>query len=474
MNFPGPLLRHSSPTHSGGPDPSPVFELEITARGFLFLAEQPGFQPLTPIFEKHFELLDEPFKSGEYDFAFKHGMVVLFPCSRIWNDIRVSFTLHDKDAAAFSDAFDRLCPIAERSLRLPTKVYLLESDYKAQLVQRDDAIHEVFTDVLTRLAFSPLAAVLFPVVHWSVEPGLFETNKSTAVIMVHKWLKSQAPPPIVIVLGDRAADAQAILENVQLEDDAGAVPLPIELVRPELPSWDVAEQPEPEVWFQGLDHSYGVHGRGEKATRSGQDPILLSWALINAYLMARAVASCNPGDEEAQLSLKSAEASLQVTLIHELSHAYVTQYDQISPMRTDVRGTADARWDEAEDHDECAGQIEAGRLVETAWFGAPHYLALRNDGAIRFLTIAIAGADNHKGSDSEKDRKREGLDPIAEAIAWDADMLDMLWTMPPNIRFTSIPSPGLLLRPQQERTWNRQDSTQDYGCTDQKGQASVH
>lgn len=48
-----------------------------------------------------------------------------------------------------------------------------------------------------------------------------------------------------------------------------------------------------------------------------------------------------------------------------------------SPRRKDVIGAEDSKYDAAEDEKK-AGVIEAGNLVETAWLGGPHRLALDN------------------------------------------------------------------------------------------------
>ncbi|KAJ7069920.1 hypothetical protein C8F01DRAFT_1114625 [Mycena amicta] len=401
---PGPLLRPGDIDESGQFIPVQCFGdaalvdlsfvkyVQVQKRGLIFCSEQ-----RRGIFEKRFGFMDIAFQTN----ARKFQRVVELPaCPRIRDDILVQLFLTDENATLFNDAIRTASPPEGRRGELPALIYLLQEQHVATLLPLHHPLYDVINHVLTLLAFTDLADIFGPIVHWSVAPSPnLASQQQLARATIHQWLQNTPPPRLVVTFGE--GDIEAKLNNVKF-DEAGSGKFPEDVVTLSeiCEAWPLKSYPEPQIWFRQLVSDYGVHIRRRDTL---DQTIVLNWDLIRWFGVAHAAASRPGAPERDHLSLASVEASLRVTIAHELSHVYVTQRHPSgdSPPRTQVGGVRSRRWDDAEDPHR-QGMIEAGNLLESAWLGAKHCLGVGTDRSLRFLTTFIAVGSSESNSDSEE------------------------------------------------------------------------
>ncbi|KAF8208165.1 hypothetical protein K438DRAFT_317006 [Mycena galopus ATCC 62051] len=119
--------------------------------------------------------------------------------------------------------------------------------------------------------------------------------------------------------------------------------------------------------------------------------LALSHQLVEHFAAAYAawVDAAPTEKTEARHPFDAATASVKTTLIHELTHIWVSTTSGSSPPRQMVQGAEDPSFDCTEDplH---PGQIEAGLLIERCWLGAPHELTINREGWLAFALLETA------------------------------------------------------------------------------------
>ncbi|KAF8213806.1 hypothetical protein K438DRAFT_1957150 [Mycena galopus ATCC 62051] len=335
------------------------------------------------IFNKRFELLDDAFWELTQDKSLDPRSIIFRSSPRIWNDIGFTATLESEaDAESFLVKLREASPPNSRKYTFPTKTYILDGQL-AKLLPLNNTLSAIITDTLTALACTDIAAVLGPVLDWSVAHTPIQTSRLVAD--VQNWLRTSLPP--LVVVGE-STDGSNLFPQITYQDDIeGQLDVIDVLNLPQRPVWPLTHvdiSPSDSMWLLPAVSNYGIHRREREATTV--PVIFISTELVGWLLAAiRATAHKSSADAAAIRSLRAATASIQVTLVHELAHVWVTQKHQgDSPLRQSVIGADVPKYDAAED-EQSAGLIEAGNLVETAWFGGPHRLALDNDGWLRFV-----------------------------------------------------------------------------------------
>ncbi|KAJ6558336.1 hypothetical protein B0H19DRAFT_1261859 [Mycena capillaripes] len=351
-------------------DKVPVFE---SASILSALLQSANFLPeIYAFLESNFMERDHRLKLSTTDFN---------QSRRVWDDIdlRVVFETF-KDAEAFRNRIFQVSAPETREYHLCTKTYVLDGRI-AKLLPGSHAISQLVNTTLTSLAFTDTAEILAPVYDWSV-PHTSAVLK-VAKNAIHGWLQKKRPPLVII-----ADEGVGALDSFDIRDDLeGSIDPDILPTLPRIPTWPLNQVNQPsdnKPWLVQIISNYGVHGRHRN---SDQPPtIILSLELVRWYLAAQKAASAHGSGRGATMSLHAAAGSLKMTLVHELSHLYVTDNNapHDSPPRDEVAGANTPKFDAAED-EERKGMIEAGYLVETAWLGGPHKLVLNNDGWLAFV-----------------------------------------------------------------------------------------
>ncbi|KAF7328726.1 hypothetical protein MVEN_02501200 [Mycena venus] len=378
------------------------------------------------IFSKGFAYLDVAFWALADDKSMVSRSIFFRSSPRIWDDIGFSAILDTEagpiklvmcnpvnssnlttDAEAFLAELREASPPHSRKYIFPTKTYILDGRH-AKLLPPENTLSTIITDTLTALACTDVAEVLGPVWDWSVAHTPIQISKIVAE--VQKWLRTSLPP--LVVVADSAEGSNLFPEFTFRDDLEGRLDTVHARSLPQRPVWPLEQvnlSPS-EMWVLPAISNYGVPRRKREA--NAVPVIMISTELVGWLLAAIDETGHNSQADAAIRSLRAATASIKMTFVHELAHVWVTQKHQgDSPLRRDVVGANVPKYDAAED-ERSVGVIEAGNLVETAWLGGPHKLALDNNGWLQFVVCEAktsASPSTSMTSNSSSDTSSENI-----------------------------------------------------------------
>ncbi|KAJ7185630.1 hypothetical protein C8R46DRAFT_383617 [Mycena filopes] len=395
---PGPLLLPDSPTPDASfasfscrcvnkqYDLDRIATVRVGDNGLIFTDKD-----ASSVFQKSYKFLPTSF----WDFSASEGVedgTLLFPCvSTVWDDLAVGVKFEDDIACdKFVRAIKIRCPLPRAIPAVETKFYIMDASGTAKRLTGHDHLRRTINFTLNALAASDAAELLAPVYDWSVNHDQLALDRARQHIQSR--LQSSRPPLVIFVQSGEGFPAELVFRD----DEEGAFASFQTL--PEKPTWGLSTiSPPAGGWLQQIINNYGVHRR-----RRGADPsIFISMDLLQWYLAACKASLDAPMSDAALHSLLAATACLQVTIIHEVSHLWVTLTTEVddSPPRANVKGADAPAFDVAVNKDEAEDDadselIEAGNLVETVWLGGLHRLVLDNDGWLQFVVCRSAAVLN--------------------------------------------------------------------------------
>ncbi|KAJ7044913.1 hypothetical protein C8F04DRAFT_518585 [Mycena alexandri] len=244
------------------------------------------------------------------------------------------------------------------------------------------------------LACTDVAEVLGPVLDWSVTHTPIQTSR--IILEVQAWLRSSLPPLVVIAPSE---DGSETFPEITFRDDLEGYLNTFQSL-PQKPAWPM-----------------NVHRRDRGL--NAVPMIILSTELVGWLL-----ATIDATDDQVDAAIRSrhaATASIKTTVVHELSHLWVMEkHLGDSPRRKDVIGAEGSKYDAAEDEKK-AGVIEAGNLVETAWLGGPHKLALDNDGWLRFVVYETTSTSSATSASSARPSSVASSSSSSSSVTFSGD-----------------------------------------------------
>ncbi|KAF8208145.1 hypothetical protein K438DRAFT_316350 [Mycena galopus ATCC 62051] len=242
-------------------------------------------------------------------------------------------------------------------------------------------LHIVINEVLTSLAYGDGGQLLGPVISWDASS---KGNPKKSITMIQDRFQGRTPPLILILDGGASFTQSPIPDSILWDDEQTMALTPLKIL-PSQPTWG-GESPAPVNWVSAPVQNYGLHER--KDAEPNFSFLALSHDLVDYF--AAAYAACveagSPDERAAKRSFEAATASIKTTLIHELTHLWVSSVCDSSPPRQRVHGAEDSSFDCTEDPLD-PGQIEAGLLVQRCWLGAPHELTLNQEGWLAFALL---------------------------------------------------------------------------------------
>ncbi|KAJ7065218.1 hypothetical protein C8F01DRAFT_735655 [Mycena amicta] len=146
--------------------------VQVHKRGLIFCSEQKE-----ALLEKQFNHLDDDFQKNKRRIR---RIVELPACPRIRDDNLIQFILTAENAELLDKAVASASPPEGRRGTLPTEIYVCGASHTATLLPTHHALYTVIDSIFTLLAFTGLAAIFTPIVHWSVDP-LFNTLPSSSL-----------------------------------------------------------------------------------------------------------------------------------------------------------------------------------------------------------------------------------------------------------------------------------------------------